>query len=699
MLKLAYNGSIKSVLKECTYKYISDSFGGAITVARLKLVTAVYNGVYKFMNFLMKNDDKGEQYCVMNYVAPVEKALETVIQEIGEDLLKEPSQENVVKYEYAYNLLRFVNEYLYESLYNYSTLAHNDEDAKYATLYKHSWQISKCHDNLIHGKSKYVSIQCPVDVFLYNTAGDLVLAITDDEIGTYTDEKITAMVCGHEKSIVYPADADYRIKIVASDEGTMDYAVAEVNGMLQTRTVEFYDIPLTENQVFQGNLPKEFGIENVVYTLETDRNTVMHDYDSDDQKSCEASGHTYGAWIEEIPPTSENFGLKKRRCSVCGKIEDESIRPLANSRFAVSFDANEGYVSTLSNLTDNGRITTLPTPIRPGYTFLGWFTSPTGGTQVTTDTVFTQDTTIYAHWQKNSSGGSSGGYPSVSFYNVGIEKAEHGTVTSKPSSIYSGGTVTLTDTPDEGYRLDSITVTDSQGKEIEVTENGGKCTFTMPGHNVTVKAVFVPVQTATPTPIPTPTPVPTQVPTPTPAPTAEPWKNPFPDVKEGAWYYKAVEYVCVNGLMAGYTNGNFGPSDSLTRAQFAQVIYNKEGKPEAGNSVFADVQADLWYANAVTWAEEQNIVTGVGNNQFAPNRDITREELATMLWRYVGCPEPKNNLLDYVDSDKVSNYALKAMMWASENNIVNGKPGKILDPRGTAKRSEVAQMLMNYLSK
>ena len=97
-----------------------------------------------------------------------------------------------------------------------------------------SWQIAKCHDNLIQDKSKYVSIQCPVDVFLYNTAGDLVLAITDDAISTYTDEKIAVMVCGQEKSIVYPADSDYRIKIVASDGGTMDYAVTEVNGMLQT---------------------------------------------------------------------------------------------------------------------------------------------------------------------------------------------------------------------------------------------------------------------------------------------------------------------------------------------------------------------------------------------------------------------------------------------------------------------------------
>ena len=151
--------------------------------------------------------------------------------------------------------------------------------------------------------------------------------------------------------------------------------------------------------------------------------------------------------------------------------------------------------------------------------------------------------------------------------------------------------------------------------------------------------------------------------------------------------------------MAGYANGKFGPNDDLSRAEFAQIIYNKEGRPSAGGREFTDVKAGKWYANAISWAAEREIVTGVGENQFAPDRSITREELATMLWRYAGSPEPVNTTLNFTDSGKVSGYAAKAVLWANENGIVNGKGNGILDPKGKATRAETAQMLMNYLKK
>lgn len=373
-----------------------------------------------------------------------------------------------------------------------------------------------------------------------------------------------------------------------------------------------------------------------------------------------------------------------------------------DSAHTILFDQLGGVLSQNKFVTDRrGCLPVLPTPTRSGYIFLGWFTSPTSGTQVTTDTVFTQDTTIYAHWQKNSSGGGSGGYPSVSYYSVKVEKSEHGTVTSKPTSVYSGGTVTLTVTPDKGYKLDGLIVTDSQGKEIGITESVGKYTFKMPSRNVTVIAKFVPKQTSTPIPLPdaTPTPTPDATPTPDTSPTPQPWKNHFPDVSDTAWYIKAVEYVAVEGLMHGYPNGKFGPNDNISRAEFAQIIYNKAGRPNAGSSVFTDVKTGQWYTNAVTWAAEQKVVSGIGNNQFAPNRDISREELATMLWRYAGSPKPAKTTLDFTDAGKVSTFAKEAMLWANEHGIISGKGNGILDPKGKATRAETAQMLMNYLKK
>lgn len=303
-------------------------------------------------------------------------------------------------------------------------------------------------------------------------------------------------------------------------------------------------------------------------------------------------------------------------------------------------------------------------------------------------------------WVKKTSqgGGSGGGGGWVSYYTIKVNDSEHGKVTADRTSIYAGGTVTLTVQPDDGYKLDKITVTDSQNQAVEFTEKNGKYTFKMPSRNVTVKADFVPAVTPSPEPTESPSPSPSGSPTPTtsPSPSPDAWKNPFPDVSNTGWYIKAIEYVCTNGLMAGYSNGKFGPNDTLTRAQFAQIIYNKEGRPQAESGKFTDVTTG-WYANAVNWAAAEGIVAGVGGGKFAPDQPISRQDLAVMLWRYAGSPEPRKNELDFSDAGKVSEYAWKALCWANENGIVNGKGNRVLDPKGKATRAEAAQMLKNYI--
>lgn len=295
---------------------------------------------------------------------------------------------------------------------------------------------------------------------------------------------------------------------------------------------------------------------------------------------------------------------------------------------------------------------------------------------------------ISVGWEKKTSqgGSSSGGGGWVSYYSVKTNDSEHGKVTSDRTSMYSGGTVTLTVKPDDGYKLDKIAVTDSQNKEVELTEKNGKYTFKMPSRDVTVKAEFVPVVSPSPEPSGSPSPSP------------DTWKNPFPDVKDTEWYIEAIEFACTKGLMNGYSNGNFGPEDTITRAQFAQIIYNKAGRPQAWSGKFSDVTTG-WYANAVNWAAAEGIVTGIGGGKFAPDRPITRQDLAVMLWRYAGSPEPRKNELDFKDAGKVSTYAWKALCWANENDIVSGKGNRILDPKGKATRAEAAQMMMKYLNK
>ena len=176
------------------------------------------------------------------------------------------------------------------------------------------------------------------------------------------------------------------------------------------------------------------------------------------------------------------------------------------------------------------------------------------------------------------------------------------------------------------------------------------------------------------------------------------WVNPFSDVAEGAWYYDAVRYASENGLMGGYGNGKFGPNDNLSRAQFAQILFNKEGRPVVNYLLrYNDVADGAWYTEAVRWATSQGVVSGYGNGMFGPNDNITREQLAVMLWRYAGSPAATEKELHFTDTDKASGYALEALRWAVENGVMGGYGNGQLAPQGLATRAQVAQMLMNFL--
>lgn len=280
-----------------------------------------------------------------------------------------------------------------------------------------------------------------------------------------------------------------------------------------------------------------------------------------------------------------------------------------------------------------------------------------------------------------SSGGGGGG-SGASTYRVTVERTAHGKVTSDRAYAPEDSTVTLTAAPDSGYVLDTLTVTDSRGNKLQLTDKGGgKYAFTMSGGNVTVKAVFAPLAdsgacdggAACPS-------------------------RAFTDLKSGAWYHEAVDFVLRNGLMNGYGNGLFGPEGRLSRAQFAQILYNKEGRPAgAGSAPFTDVAADAWCAPAVAWAAERGIAGGYGGGLFGPDDPITREQLAVMLWRYAGSPAAPGGELSFIDAEQIGAHAREAICWAVESGVMSGKGGGVLDPKGLATRAQTAQMLKNFL--
>lgn len=175
----------------------------------------------------------------------------------------------------------------------------------------------------------------------------------------------------------------------------------------------------------------------------------------------------------------------------------------------------------------------------------------------------------------------------------------------------------------------------------------------------------------------------------------------FDDVDSSAWYADAVSYVAENGIMNGAGNGTFAPDTVMSRAMLVQVLYNLEGKPEAADCTFTDVAADAWYADAVAWAADAGIVTGVSDTTFAPDQMMTREQIATILYRYAAYKNydvtASNDLSSYTDAGQIGSYAVEAMQWANGAGLITGSTATTLNPLGSATRAEVATILMRFL--
>lgn len=183
----------------------------------------------------------------------------------------------------------------------------------------------------------------------------------------------------------------------------------------------------------------------------------------------------------------------------------------------------------------------------------------------------------------------------------------------------------------------------------------------------------------------------------------KPWSasDVFTDVKDNDWFVSYVEYTYAHRMMNGMSSNTFAPYTTLSRAMVAQILYAQAGSPSvSGESVFSDVQPGAWYYNAVQWASQKDIVHGVGNGKFAPNNDVTREQMAVMLHAAQGKPSTYSSDLNaYADANQVSGWAKDAMLWCVNKSIIGGSKsgGKTyLKPQGKATRAEAATMLTKY---
>lgn len=184
--------------------------------------------------------------------------------------------------------------------------------------------------------------------------------------------------------------------------------------------------------------------------------------------------------------------------------------------------------------------------------------------------------------------------------------------------------------------------------------------------------------------------------------TTKPVNEIFSDIPANAWYIPYVQYAYDNGLMSGTSDTTFEPNSPLTRAMVAQILYAHAGKPEVtGASPFTDVaNSKAWYYNAVVWANQNGIVNGYDDNTFRPMTNVTREQLAVMLYAHAGKPEATGSLSGFADAGQVHSWAEKAMLWANQNGIISGSESngkRYLKPQGNATRAEAATMLTQYL--
>ncbi|MDR0862866.1 MAG: S-layer homology domain-containing protein [Oscillospiraceae bacterium] len=361
---------------------------------------------------------------------------------------------------------------------------------------------------------------------------------------------------------------------------------------------------------------------------------------------------------------------------------------VAAQTYTVTFDPNGGSVSPTTGTTDaDGKLASLPTPSRSGYSFDGWFTAASGGTQVTTATIFGANDTVYAHWTANggvdyppNGGGSSTTTPEPS------ATPESPAATPTPptdvtittpvggdpvvgadgtTTLPGGGTATTTDGTEITLPVGSTI--DPDGK-VTVGKGGARVELAS-GISLTIAEDSVIVFDAD-----------------APLGYFVSFSNPFDDVKPDDWFYNDVAFAVAHNLFKGTSETAFSPNDPMTRAMWITVLARLDGQDTDGG--------DTWYEKALAWGTESGITDGTN-----PDDNITREQIITMLYRYAGSPAVVGTLEASVlkDADKVSDYAKDALAWAISVGIIKGDDTGNINPQGNATRAEVAAILHRFI--
>ena len=385
-------------------------------------------------------------------------------------------------------------------------------------------------------------------------------------------------------------------------------------------------------------------------------------------------GYHLKEWQVESPTglvvTNNKFTMPDSNVEVKAIFEKDA--PPAPTEFIVTFDGNGGTPSVGSMTTTDQKLTFLPSASRSGsYSFDGWYTEKSGGTKITTDTVFSANTTVYAHWTYTGGGGGGGYNPPVTYYTLRFETGGGSDIPSVREAY-------------NAYIDLRQYVPTWRGHAFIGWYTERSLTNKVSGVYLTKDMTVYALWRVDENP--------------------NTGANPFTDVSEKDWFYGDVMFVYENGLMLGTSKTLFSPHGTATRGMMATILWRMEGSPAPkGKNSFTDVEAGKWYADAITWTAENGIFAGYGKDKFGPDDPITREQLAAIFYRYADYKgydlTVKGDLDKFKDADKITDYAKTAMQWAVGSGLVKGKSGNLLDPQGTATRAEIAAMLHRFIEK
>ena len=595
-----------------------------------------------------------------------------------------------------------------------------------------------------------------VDVIVKDENGHKI-DVTQNPDGSYTYEQPAGDVTVEvglklkEHDIIYMVDGVEYDRVEKVAYGTEITLIAEPDKTGYTFSGWNAEIPATmpdKEVVIRGT----FTINQYTIAFDTDGGTVIvpitQDYNTEVTPPADPTktGYDFGGWYTDAelttacvfgtmpaanitvyakwnPATGTAYTVKHYHQNTSGSgytlYESETLRGMTNDETAAEAKNYPGFTAqtfarttilpdgttvveikydrniyTVTLVTNKGTIrdvdvteytygvgSKLPANVtRSGYYFGGWYENEdckgTPVSEITTNDIGNK--TFYAKWNFIYIPIVTPTYPPV------VDGGDNGDVTVTPKNPEMGDTVVITPAPDAGYEVDEITVTDKNGNPITVIDNGdGTYSFKQPSGKVNIEVTFREIVKVCPGDKTCP-------------------MYGFTDLDSSAWYHDGVHFCIANDLMTGTASDTFAPGMTTSRAMIVTILWRLEDKPVVNYAMsFKDVAADTWYTEAVRWAQANKIVSGYSDEAFGPNDVITREQLATILYRYEqykggGFTGAWMIRMDYVDLADVSDWAYETMCWMNMNGIVNGKPGKVLDPKGSATRAEAATMLYRY---